>query len=91
MVFLDEQNTGQLSVCAGSRLQCYGSHSGNFAQHLSQFIHELQCTLGCFSGLQGMERAEPRKVTGVIIYLGIVLHGTASQRVHILVDVIVQV
>ena len=80
MVLADYHQARKLSVCSGAGLESKVLHAGYGGKRtVYSFIY------GIYSGyilLQRMYAAECMHCGNLLVYLGIVLHGTAAQRIE---------
>ena len=82
VVLLDEQDAGELTVCASSRLEGHVVHARDFAQVALSCVQHLQRTRLGFRGSQGMGVGEAGQGGHLFVDSGVVLHGTGTQGVE---------
>jgi len=91
VIFFDKEYACQFSVCTGRGLQGDGCHSCDFSEHSGEFVHKLKGSLdGCF-WLHRVQGCEPFERAGFVVDFRVVLHGAASKRVHVFVDMVIKV
>ncbi len=82
MVGADDQDPGQLTVGAGRRLQADRLKPADLRQPLLQGVHQRQVPLQRVGILQRVGQCETRQASGVLVDLGVVLHGAGAQRIE---------
>ena len=88
VVLLDEQDAGELTVCASGRLEGHVVHAGDFAQVALGGVQHLQRTRLGFRRSQGMGVGEARQGCHLLINPGVILHGTGAKGVETAVDAV---
>ena len=86
MVLAHYHQARQFSVSAGTRLEREMLHPSDGGKG---FLHRVVNFLNAFQSdfrLEGMQRGKCRHCCYLFVYLGIVLHSTASQRVEAGID-----
>ena len=88
MVFFNQHQTGQLTVCARCRLEGHVVHAGDLAQILSGKVERLQAALYSLLRLQRMDAGKAGKGGNLIVYFGVIFHGAGAERVEAVVDAV---
>ena len=88
MVFFNQQQAGQLTVCARRRLEGHVVHAGDLAQILLGKVERLQAALYSLLRLQRMDAGKAGKGGNLIVYFGVIFHGAGAERVEAVVDAV---
>ena len=88
MVFFNQHQTGQLTVCARCRLEGHVVHGGDLAQVFGGKVERLQAALYSLLRLQRMDAGKAGKGGNLIVYFGVIFHGAGAERVEAVVDAV---
>ena len=88
VVLLDEQDAGELTVCASGRLEGHVVHAGDLAQVALSRVQHLQRTLLGFHRSQRMGVGEAGQSGHLFVDSGVVLHGAGAQGIKTAVDAV---
>ena len=88
VIFFNQHQTGQLTVCARCRLEGHVVHAGDLAQILSGKVERLQAALYSLLRLQRMDAGKAGKGGNLIVYFGVIFHGAGAERVEAVVDAV---
>ena len=82
MVLLDQQHAGELTVCAGGRLEGHAVHAGDLAEILRRGVQYLLHAPAILRRRQGMHAREAGQRRHLLVDTGIVLHGAGAQGIE---------
>ncbi len=82
-------DSGKFTLRTGNGLQSHFCHAGDLCQIFLQFIQQFQSTLQSALMLIGMDVCKAAVARQTFVYLGIVLHGAATQRIQSFFDEVV--
>ena len=85
MILLDNHQTCQLAMSSGKGLQREGIQARQFAERFTQLPANLFRTLRSLCRLKRMQVGKLRQGSHLLVYLGVVLHGTGPQGVETVV------
>jgi hypothetical protein len=86
----DHQDTGQLALRSGGRLERDGTHPADLGQGLLELPQKRQRALGQLVGHEGVEVREASESSSPLVHLGVEFHGARAERIEAGVDGVVE-